>query len=84
MDREWLALKDWEEVTKAPRLNMLQRVVFPKIGGLPVKRMTLVHALDVLNATSVRGRSKEAAFLLWLMECEWNRLSSGAGYVDHS
>lgn len=48
--REWLALKDWEEVTKARRLDMLQRVVFPKIGVLPVKQVTPVHVLDVLNA----------------------------------
>lgn len=32
----------------------------------------------------VRGQSKEAAFLRWLMEREWNRLSPGAGYVDRS
>ena len=38
--KEWLALKDWEEVTKTRRLNMLTRVVFPKIGSLPVKSIT--------------------------------------------
>ena len=27
--REWLVLKDWEAVTKARRLGMLERVVFP-------------------------------------------------------
>lgn len=32
---EWLALKDWEDVTKKRRLDMLTRVVFPKIGPLP-------------------------------------------------
>lgn len=26
---EWLAMKDWEEVTKKRRLDMLERVVFP-------------------------------------------------------
>lgn len=28
---EWLALKDWEEITNKRRLDMLTRVVFPKI-----------------------------------------------------
>ncbi len=31
---EWLAMKDWESVTKKRRLDMLQRVVFGKIGPL--------------------------------------------------
>jgi hypothetical protein len=34
---EWLALKDWEDVTKRRRLDMLQRVVFPAIGKIPVR-----------------------------------------------
>jgi len=29
--KEWLALKDWEDVTKARRQNMMERVIFPKI-----------------------------------------------------
>ncbi len=35
---EWLALKDWTEPSKARRLDMLNRVVFPKIWVLPVGR----------------------------------------------
>jgi len=35
--REWVFLKDWEEVTKACLLDMLERVVFPKVGALPIK-----------------------------------------------
>ena len=34
---EWPALKDWEAVTKARRLDMLDRVAFAKIGTLPVR-----------------------------------------------
>ena len=34
---EWLAMKDWESVTKKRSLDMLQRVVFGKIGPLPIK-----------------------------------------------
>lgn len=47
--KEWLALKDWADTTKARRIDMLTRVVFPKIGTLPVKSITPAHILDVLN-----------------------------------
>lgn len=50
--REWLALKDWEEITKVKRLQMLQRVVFPKIGGLPIKQIAPSHILDVLQSAA--------------------------------
>lgn len=50
--REWLALKDWEEITKKRRLDMLARVVFPKIGGLPVRHVTSAHVLDVLTTAA--------------------------------
>lgn len=50
--KEWLALKDWEDVTKKRRLDMLTRVVFPKIGTLPVKQITPAHVLDVMNAAA--------------------------------
>lgn len=50
--REWLALKDWEAVTKARRLDMLERVVFAKIGALPVKQVTPAHILDVLTTAA--------------------------------
>lgn len=49
--KEWLALKDWEQVTKDRRLQMLQRVVFPNIGKLPVRQITSAHILDILNKT---------------------------------
>jgi integrase len=47
--RDFLALKDWEQVTKERRLNMLERVVFPAIGNLPVRQVTPAHVLDVLT-----------------------------------
>lgn len=50
--KEWLALKDWQEVTKARRLDMLERVVFPKIGNLPVKSVTPAQVLDVLTTSA--------------------------------
>lgn len=49
---EWLALKDWEKVTKDRRLDMLQRVVFPTIGQLPIKQITPAHILDILQRTA--------------------------------
>lgn len=52
---EWLALKDWEEITKKKRLAMLTRVVFPKIGALPIKQITPVHILDVLKAAAKKN-----------------------------
>ena len=50
--KEWLALKDWEAVTKSRRLDMLTRVVFPKIGSLAVKSITPAHILDVLKSSA--------------------------------
>jgi integrase len=49
---EWLALKDWEEVTKDRRRGMLERVVFPTIGKLPVRQITPAHILEVLTSTA--------------------------------
>ena len=50
--REWLALRDWEEVTKTRRLDMLVRVVFPKIGILPIKDVSPAHILDLLTTAA--------------------------------
>ncbi len=50
--REWLASKSWGEDTKADRLSMLERVVFPKIGILPVRQITSAHILDVLKTAA--------------------------------
>lgn len=35
--KEWLQMKDWAGITKTRRLDMLERVVFPAIGKLPVR-----------------------------------------------
>lgn len=59
--REWLALKDWEAVTKARRLAMLERVVFGKIGALPVKQITPAHVLDVLTTAAKKNGLTVAA-----------------------
>jgi len=49
---EWLALKDWEQVTKDRRLQMLKRAVFPEIGSLSVRQVTPAHILDILKKTA--------------------------------
>lgn len=59
--REWVALKDWEEVTKKRRLDMLARVIFPKIGTLPVKQVTSAHILDVLKTAQEKNGPSVAA-----------------------
>jgi len=59
--QEWLALKDWEEITKKRRLDMLTRVVFPKIGSLPVKSITPAHILDVMNTSAKKNGLTVAA-----------------------
>ncbi len=59
--REWLGLKDWEEVTKARRLDILARVVFPKIGPLALKQITPAHVLDVMNTAAKNNGPSVAA-----------------------
>jgi integrase len=59
--KEWLALKDWADTTKARRIDMLTRVVFPRIGTLPVKSITPAHILDVLNAAAKKNGLTVAA-----------------------
>lgn len=59
--REWLALKDWEDITKVKRLEMLERVVFPKIGPWPIKSITPAHILDVLTTSAKKNGLTVAA-----------------------
>ena len=62
--REWVALRDWEEITKKRRLNMLERVVFPHIGRFPAKQVISAQILDILeradkkNGNSVANEAK--------------------------
>ncbi len=62
--KKWISLRDWEEITKKRRLDMLERVVFPHIGRLPIKQVTSRHILDVLqkandnNGVSVKDEAK--------------------------
>lgn len=57
---EWLATKDWEDVTKTRRLDMLRRVVFPTLGKLPARNITAHQVLAILQATHARAPSVAA------------------------
>jgi integrase len=69
--KEWLALRDWEEITKNRRLSMLKRVVFPTIGQLPVKQITPPTILSILikaadnNGQSVMAEAKRTMFSIF-------------------
>ncbi len=59
--REWLQLRDWEEITKKKRLDMLERIVFPSVGQFPIKEITPAQILDILQKTNKRGAPTVAA-----------------------
>lgn len=59
--KEWLQTKDWEDITKNRRLDMLERVVFPNIGKLPVREVTSAQILNILQSTFKRGAPSVAA-----------------------
>ena len=59
--KEWLQMKDWAEITKTRRLDMLERVVFPSIGKLPIREITPHHILKILQDTTKRGAPTVAA-----------------------
>lgn len=79
---EWLALKDWEKVTKKRRLDMLKRVVFPTIGQLPVKQITPPVILQILkdaadkNGLSVMAEAKRTMFGIFELAAETFRVDS--------
>lgn len=79
---EWLGLKGWEDVTKKRRLDMLERVVFPKIGALPVKQIPPPTILDILkkaaeqNGPSVMAEAKRTMFGIFELAAETFRVDS--------
>lgn len=80
--KEWLALKDWEEVTKKRRLDMLKRVVFPTIGDLPVKDISPPVILNILkkaadkNGPSVMAEAKRTLFGIFELAAETFRVDA--------
>lgn len=59
--REWVALKSWELATKARRIDTLERVVFSKIGALPIKQVAPAHILDILQTAAKENGPTVAA-----------------------
>lgn len=59
--KEWLTAKEWHADTKADRLGMLERVVFPKIGVLPMRQITSAHVLDILKTAAKKNGPTVAA-----------------------
>lgn len=80
--KEWIALKDWEEITKKRRLDMLTRVVFPTIGVLPVREITPQIILGILkkaaknNGVSVMSEAKRTLFGIFELAAETFRVDS--------
>ncbi len=80
--KEWIALKDWEEITKKRRLDMLTRVVFPTIGELPVREITPQIILDILkkaaknNGVSVMAEAKRTLFGIFELAAETFRVDA--------
>ncbi|MCG8994500.1 tyrosine-type recombinase/integrase [Laribacter hongkongensis] len=58
---EWLALKDWQPETKARRLDMLERVVFPHIGKHSIQSITSAQILALLQLSATRNGPTVAA-----------------------
>ena len=52
---EWLAMREWEEITRTKRERMLERLVYPKIGDLPVKAITPAQVLGLLTAIAKKN-----------------------------
>jgi len=48
--REWVKLKSWEDVTKARRLRLFERLLFPKLGKVPVNAVKAPEVLALLKA----------------------------------
>lgn len=80
--KEWLRLKSWEDVTKNRRLSMLERVVFPKIGSLPIRQVTAPIILDILktaadkNGISVMAEAKRTLFGIFELAKETFRVDT--------
>lgn len=76
---EWLALKDWEEITKKHRLAVLKRVVLPSIGKFPIRQVTSAHILDILtkaaknNGLSVKDEMKRTLYGIFELAVETER-----------
>jgi len=82
LTKEWLGIKSWEDITKTRRLNMMERVVFPKLGALPIRQITPPMILDVLktaaskNGITVMAEAKRTLFGIFEFAHETFRVDS--------
>ena len=55
--REWLERKKgkWSEYSHKQATNCLEQNAFPKIGRLPIRKVTAAHLLEILQAMEKRG-----------------------------
>jgi len=53
--QEWIARKDWEDITKKRRLDMLQLVVFATVGKMPLKAITPPIVLSILQKAAEKN-----------------------------
>jgi integrase len=80
--KEWIALKDWEEVTRKRRLDMLKWVVFPTIGEMPLREITPPVILEILqtaakkNGPSVMAEAKRTMYGIFELAAETFRVDS--------
>lgn len=80
--KEWIALKDWEEVTRKRRLDMLKRVVFPTIGEMPLREITPPVILEILqtaakeNGVTVMAEAKRTMYGIFELAAETFRVDS--------
>jgi integrase len=58
---EWLALRDWMEITRTRRRDMLERVVFPKLRDIPLREIAPAHILDILQCAAKNNGPTVAA-----------------------
>lgn len=80
--KDWVTMRPWEPATKKRRLDMLNRVVFPKLGKLPIKDVTSPMILDVLqraknqNGPSVMAEAKRSLYGIFELAFETFRVSA--------
>lgn len=78
---EWLALQGWEPITKKRTLQMLERVVYPQLGDLPLSQITGQMILDVLktsastNGVTVMAQARRTLFKVFRFGEETFRVS---------
>jgi integrase len=56
---EWVdnraTVKGWEPITRARRVNLLERLAFPRIGSLSMCEVTSAHVFDLLKRALTNG-----------------------------